>query len=861
MVELKEQQASLASRHIIERPRLTRLLDETTARVILLVAPAGYGKTTLARQWLAQRPHIWYAGRPASADLAALGTDFIEIAEQSVPHVGSGLRSWLQAQRGPGEAARVADLLVGDLANWPEQMWFAIDDYQLLTPDAEHVIDRIRSIPNVNLVITSRRRPVWCSSRDILYGQVFEVDAEKLRMSDAEAAAVLQSVDAAAARDFIAIAEGWPAIIGLASFADAPFASGRRDLPPELHRYIAEELFASLTASRREGLAELSLLPSISLTRAARLLGEASDQVIAEGIRVGFLTDARSGALAMHPLLREFLYRKLLDLPAPSRESLIRNVVQFLIGEREWDEAFEVVRQFDMPDTLDDLLEASLYELLESGHLVTLSKIVAAGRSQGADESLLDLADAELAFREGFHERSQRLAEGAAERLRENSSFASKALTLAGNSAYFGEAITAAQRSFEEARKLAAIPEDERRAVWGLFLTALEREDDAAAALLDEFEATSGSSPDELTRIQNGRLHFATRLGALSYGLAGAGAVADIVDEAKDPVVRASFWHVYAAARRAAADYPGALEASDRALREINTYDLHFGRAHVYLVRAGVLVGTGAYDEALGLLDEVAREATRNGDAFLQMGGQAIRCKLYLLLGQVADATRATETQWPRMNSRGQLAELLAMRAVALAAEGSRDLAGELLKRAESTSRENEALAICTSVRALFVVDRGGALNSVLPRIREAVSRRVLDPFVFAFRLDKRLPRQVTRVPELRSALQDVLKVVECHSPDTRLVLGSEQPVDVSALTPREREVLGFLAAARTNKEIAQELFLSESTVKVHVRNVLHKIGARTRTEAAIYALKTRRFEASDEPPASDPDRVPEPPV
>jgi LuxR family transcriptional regulator, maltose regulon positive regulatory protein len=861
MVELEEHKATLASRHIIERPRLTRLLDETTARVIMLVAPAGYGKTTLARQWLAKRPHVWYAARPASADLAALGTDVIAIAEKSVPDVGSRLRSWLYAQRGLGDAVRVADLLVGDLSGWPEQMWFAIDDYQLLTPDAEHVIDRIRTIPNISLVITSRRRPVWCSSRDILYGDVFEVGAEKLKMNDAEAAAVLGSVDPAAAQDFIELAEGWPAIIGLASFADAPLTTDRDELPPELHSYIAEELFASLAPNVREKLAQLSLLSSISLIRAAQLLGDASDGVVAEGIRVGFLTDARSGALAMHPLLREFLYRKLLDLPPSSRAGLVEEVLRLLIDEREWDEAFEVVRQFDMPDALIELLEASLYELLESGHLVTISKFVAAGRSRGADESLLALADAELAFREGFHERSRRLAERASDQLAESSPLASKALALAGNSAYFGEALPAAERSFRKARELATTREDERRAVWGLFLSALEQEDDAAAALLDEFEASSGSSPDELTRIQNGRLHFGTRLGTLSYGLAGAEAVGGIVGDAKDPVVRASFWHVYAAARRAAADYAGALDASDRALREINEYDLRFGRAHVYLIRAGALMGTGAYDEALGLLDEVAREATRNADTYLQMSEQTSRCKLYLLLGHNVEAIRTTETEWSRVGSRGQLAEFLAARAVALASEGSRDLGIDLLARAEATSRENEASALCTSVRALFAVEQRESLSSILPRIREAVSRGILDPFVFAFRLNKRLPRQVARVPTIRSALQDVLNFVDAQGLDPRLGAGLQQPVEDAALTPREREVLGFLAAAHTNKEIAQRLFLSESTVKVHVRNVLRKIGARTRTEAAIYAVKTRRPEASDVPSASDPEPGSEPPA
>src|SRR5215210_5863426 len=61
MTATREQATRRSHGHIIERPRLTKLLDETTARVITLVAPAGYGKTTLARQWLANRPHAWHS--------------------------------------------------------------------------------------------------------------------------------------------------------------------------------------------------------------------------------------------------------------------------------------------------------------------------------------------------------------------------------------------------------------------------------------------------------------------------------------------------------------------------------------------------------------------------------------------------------------------------------------------------------------------------------------------------------------------------------------------------------------------------------------------------------------------------------
>jgi len=56
------------------------------------------------------------------------------------------------------------------------------------------------------------------------------------------------------------------------------------------------------------------------------------------------------------------------------------------------------------------------------------------------------------------------------------------------------------------------------------------------------------------------------------------------------------------------------------------------------------------------------------------------------------------------------------------------------------------------------------------------------------------------------------------------------------AFTQRELEVLSLLAHRLTNKEIAAELGISETTVKTHVRNILSKLGVNTRAEAARYA-------------------------
>ena len=62
---------------------------------------------------------------------------------------------------------------------------------------------------------------------------------------------------------------------------------------------------------------------------------------------------------------------------------------------------------------------------------------------------------------------------------------------------------------------------------------------------------------------------------------------------------------------------------------------------------------------------------------------------------------------------------------------------------------------------------------------------------------------------------------------------GGEDPF---GLTPRERQVLGLLAAGRTNREIGAALYMAEKTASVHVSRILSKLDVRSRTEAAAVA-------------------------
>ncbi|MFI1442798.1 helix-turn-helix transcriptional regulator [Streptomyces fructofermentans] len=84
-----------------------------------------------------------------------------------------------------------------------------------------------------------------------------------------------------------------------------------------------------------------------------------------------------------------------------------------------------------------------------------------------------------------------------------------------------------------------------------------------------------------------------------------------------------------------------------------------------------------------------------------------------------------------------------------------------------------------------------------------------------------------------------------------RMVLAPADPVEALGLTSRERDVLRLVAAGRSNRQIAEELFISPKTASVHVSNILAKLSVSGRGEAAALAHRMRLF-----PPEADPART-----
>ena len=89
--------------------------------------------------------------------------------------------------------------------------------------------------------------------------------------------------------------------------------------------------------------------------------------------------------------------------------------------------------------------------------------------------------------------------------------------------------------------------------------------------------------------------------------------------------------------------------------------------------------------------------------------------------------------------------------------------------------------------------------------------------------------------PELAARLLRRLATEEGGRGEARLPEGG---IPAEVLTPRELEVLGLVQLGRSNREVAEELFISRGTVKRHIENIMTKLGVSDRTQAVVRALQ-----------------------
>ena len=831
-------QIAAARRRVIRRPRLTSMLDVSSARVRLLVAPAGYGKTTLAREWLAGplRRDTWYRGEASSADVAALAVGVAEAAGGIVAHAGKRMRDRIGATgNAQDEVETLAELLAEDLQEWPSDAWLVFDDYQFAANSvaSEQFVDLLTQLTPIQMLITSRRRPSWATARRILYGEIQEIDRRALAMEGCEAKAVLGS-ESRSIEELLVRARGWPAVIGLAALTKE-FHLPSETLPATLHTYFAEEVFQAADTRTRHELGALAIVPSISHQLISALLGDKrADEIVDIGVGLGILSDRGDDVFAFHPLIRDFLIQHHLREQCPSASPTC--IANYLLSREQWDDAFEVACRASLSALAERTIEEGLDPMLSRGRLATIQRWIDFAVNGHLKSPIVDLAEAEVAFREGQHERAYVLADQAANLFRDRPDLEARAHVRAGHSALLASRERSGLEHFRLAHTLARTPEQRREALVGLYFAASELDEPDAADALEELESLGDDTPDGVLRLEALRLTRATRVGGIRDALHSALPKVHLADRATDPLGLTAFLHMLTTSQNLAAHYEEALDLSERQLITAREHRLDLPIVHANLNRAISHVGVRSFQRSARTLDEARRLLSTSGDTYLEAAIRLIECRRLVATQKFSEAANVTADQGEQISSPPLRAEYLGLRALALACGGKSHQAQELIDAAQvifPSSIEVRVLAPCVEAIIGYHQDEVIHQPSATKAWNAAYETGNFDSLVSSYRAEPRLLAALHCVDPHGIELADLLS----RSHDERLAYRfgvqtkKRELRGIEPLTARETEVLHELEEGYTNRQIAQSLFIGETTVKAHLRHVYGKLGVRTRAE------------------------------
>jgi LuxR family transcriptional regulator, maltose regulon positive regulatory protein len=250
------------SADLIARPRLIQLLDEGRHRAITLIsAPAGYGKSILASQWLESRgaPRVWFSLDENDNDIRLFLTYVLEGIAKAFPAEALKTRSLLAAANLPSMKV-VARYLLNDIDLIDEPFILVLDDYHRINDAAVHdfVSELLRyPSPMLHLMVLTRHDPSLPLSPLKGQGQLTEIRMEHLRFTSPETGAFLErhlrtDLDEDQAAKLEAKIEGWAAGLRLASLSlvregdiDRLLAGLESDSFYYINEYLIREVLSS----------------------------------------------------------------------------------------------------------------------------------------------------------------------------------------------------------------------------------------------------------------------------------------------------------------------------------------------------------------------------------------------------------------------------------------------------------------------------------------------------------------------------------------------------------------------------------------------------------------------------------------
>lgn len=177
---------------VVRQALLDRLTDSLAARLVLVIAPAGWGKTSILRDWWLTTRHgdvAWLSVRESDNDPVRFWSRVVAALDTVAPGTGAALEAVIAAEgiMKPGE---VEALLVDDLARMPGRVTLVLDDFHLITkPEVragfEVLVEHLPS--TLSLVVADRCEPDLPLARLRTRGELAEIKIDQLRFSETEA--------------------------------------------------------------------------------------------------------------------------------------------------------------------------------------------------------------------------------------------------------------------------------------------------------------------------------------------------------------------------------------------------------------------------------------------------------------------------------------------------------------------------------------------------------------------------------------------------------------------------------------------------------------------------------------------------